>query len=97
MIVVWLDDAEIDLDRETDYLMEHNPQAALRIALAIRAQVANLAHYPEIGRIGRVVGTRELVIMDTPYIVPYYLKGREVRILAVIHAKRKWPESFNLQ
>jgi plasmid stabilization system protein ParE len=97
MIVVWLDDAEADLDRETDYLLERNPQAALRIARTIRAQVAHLADYPEMGRVGRVGGTRELVIVDTPYIVPYYLKGREIRILAVIHGKRKWPETFNLQ
>jgi len=97
MQVVWLDDAEADLDRETDYLLARNPDAALRIARAIRAQVGRLAEHPAMGRAGRVEGTRELVIVDTPYLVPYYLKGREVRILAVIHGKRKWPETFNLR
>lgn len=97
MIIVWLDDAVTDLDRETDYLLARNPHAALRIARTIRAHVSHLADYPEFGRVGRVAGTRELIVVDTPYIIAYYLKGLEIRILAVIHAKRKWPETFNVQ
>jgi addiction module RelE/StbE family toxin len=97
MIIVWLDEAAADLEREMDYLMARNPQAALRIARTIRAQVSQLADYPEFGRVGRVAGTRELIIVDTPYIIAYYLKGLEIRMLAVIHAKRKWPETFNVQ
>lgn len=96
MNVVWLVEAEADLDRETDYLLERNSEAALRGVGAIRSQVARLADFPEMGRPERVQGTRELVIVSTPYIVPYYVKKREIRILALIQARRKWPDSFNL-
>lgn len=96
MNVVWLVEAEADLDRETDYLLDRNLEAALQIAGAIRLQVSRLADFPEMRRPGRVEGTRELVIVSTPYIVPYYVKKREIRILAVIHARRKWPDSFNV-
>lgn len=96
MNVIWLAAATGDLEREIDYLLVRNPQAALRMSEAILHQVARLADYAHLGRVGRVEGTRELVIAGTPYIVAYYLKGSDVRILAVIHGKRKWPEGFDL-
>jgi len=35
-----------------------------------------LAALPQLGRPGRVPGTRELVITGTPFIAPYWLPGR---------------------
>ncbi len=46
------------------------------------------------GRIGRVVGTRELIITRTPFILPYRIQGNQIEILAVVHAARRWPEAF---
>jgi len=61
--------------------------------IVIRA-VEQLSDFPEIGRPGRVAGTRELVIQSTPYIVAYRLRGRSVRILALLHGARRWPTRF---
>ncbi len=94
MKVVWLATAERDLDALTDYIAEDNPQAALRIFTTIRRAVTHLAAHPNIGRAGRVERTRELVIPNLPYIVVYTSTAQEVRILAVLHTARKWPESF---
>jgi plasmid stabilization system protein ParE len=96
MMVVWLQQAGADLDTIVDYLLEHDPQAAVDIHDAIRQQVGKLADFPRIGRPGRVAGTRELVLAGLPYIVPYYIKGGEVRILAVVHTSRKWPDEFEV-
>jgi len=96
MTVVWLQQALADLDSIVAYLLERNPQAAVDMYEAIRQQVGKLAEFPLSGRPGRVAGTREVVIAGLPYIVPYYIKGREVRILAVLHTSRKWPEEFDL-
>ena len=46
------------------------------------------------GRKGRTRGTRELVIPGTTFIVGYRIEKKEVWILAVMHAARKWPEEF---
>jgi toxin ParE1/3/4 len=51
-----------------------------------------LAKNPEMGRPGRVPGTRELVVPKTPFIVPYRLVGNTVQILRIFHSARRWPE-----
>jgi toxin ParE1/3/4 len=71
-----------------------DPTAAIRLIARIRASVERLAASPEIGRPGRVAGTRELVIPGTPYIVPYRVKGDAVQIITVLHGAQRWPDRF---
>jgi len=94
MRIIWQDKAESDLDRIAEYIMEDDPAAALRIVSTIREAVRVLIEHPYIGRAGRVEGTRELVIAGFPYILPYQIAGQEIRILAVMHTSRKWPDAF---
>jgi toxin ParE1/3/4 len=56
--------------------------------------VGLLARHPEIGRPGRVPGTRELIVSGSPYIVPYRIRGEEIEIITVLHAARLWPDRF---
>ena len=44
-----------------DYIEANSPRAAARIDSEIEVQMELLASYSEIGRLGRVFGTRELV------------------------------------
>jgi plasmid stabilization system protein ParE len=46
------------------------------------------------GRPGRVPGTRELVVAGTPYVVAYRVAASQIDVLAVIHAARRWPQTF---
>jgi toxin ParE1/3/4 len=89
--VVWLRRAAENFDAEKAYISQFNPTAAQRIAARIIAAVQLLEHHPEIGRPGRVEGTRELVVSRTRYIVPYRIVGDRVEILRVMHSSRKWP------
>jgi toxin ParE1/3/4 len=50
--------------------------------------------YPNMGRSGRVPGTRELVVSETPFVVPYRVREDEVQVLSVLHGARRWPERF---
>ena len=45
----------------------------------------------ELGRPGRLVGTRELVIPDTPYVIPYRVRRDRLELIAVFHSRQKWP------
>jgi len=92
--VKWTRRASDQLASAYAYVLEANPAAAHRqMEIVIRA-VEQLSDFPEIGRPGRVAGTRELVIQSTPYIVAYRLRGRSVRILALLHGARRWPTRF---
>jgi toxin ParE1/3/4 len=61
-----------------------------RISLAMDG----LVDHAELGRPGRVPGTRELVVTGTPFIIPYRIKDSSVEILRIYHASRRWPDDF---
>ena len=69
------------------------PRIVLLIS-RIEEAVAHLAEHPALGRAGRVPGTRELVISDTHYIIPYRVRRNAVEILRVFHSARRWPTEF---
>ena len=94
MRIVWQDEAEVDLARIAEYALQDDPAAALRLVYTIRQATRVLCEHHNVGRTGRVAGTRELVIPGLPYILPYQVAGQEIRILAVMHASRKWPDTF---
>ncbi len=94
MEVIWLKEAVEDLKQIARYISRENPQAAFRIVSRIKAAADNLLDMPLAGRHGRVAGTHELVIAGSPYIVPYYIKRAEIRVLAVLHGAQKWPDKF---
>jgi toxin ParE1/3/4 len=73
-------------DRETifDYIAAENTFAAIEIDERIQRQTENLRSFPESGRLGRVKGTRELVINRTPYIAAYQITANLIRILRVL-------------
>ncbi len=96
MRVRWTTPALRDLEAIGDYIkQDSSPAAAARIVTAIFDQADNLAAFPHIGRAGRIPGTRELVVVDTPFIAPYRVRDADVEILAVFHGARQWPHKFD--
>ncbi len=67
------------------------PPVSLRASFL---RVESLAESPDIGRPGRVAGTRELVLTDIPYIVPYRPTTAGIEILTVMHSAQRWPDGF---
>jgi toxin ParE1/3/4 len=93
MTPIWSPQAIADLAALRAYIEQDNPEAAQRIALHIIHNVEHLLpNSPEMGRPGRVPGTRELVIPRTPFIVPYRLVGNTIQILRIFHGARRWPD-----
>lgn len=91
----WTRLADRDLDEIAAYIGQDNPAAAARAVLELIDQIETLLpKHPGIGRPGRVLGTRELIIARLPYIVPYRIRDRDIEILRVLHTSRRWPEDL---
>lgn len=84
-------------DREAifDYIEADSPQAAVAVDDRIRQRIEELRQFPQIGRPGRIAGTRELTIQRTPYIAAYSIAEKTIRILRVLHGAQMWPQEFS--
>lgn len=94
MLIIWLKTALKNLDEIAEYIAQENLLAASQIVITIELQVKLLATQPALGRPGRVLGTRELVISNTHYLVPYRIKNNKVEVLRVFHTSRKPPQNW---
>ena len=91
MKLIWTDAALDNLSQQLEYVADDNPSAAIRLETEIERQIDLLEEHPEIGRPGRVTGTRELVIARTPYVAIYRLRQNVVEVLHRLHGAQKWP------
>jgi toxin ParE1/3/4 len=94
MKIRWVRLALTDLDEAAAFISQDNPEAAKRAVKRVRDATRLLSDQPNAGRPGRVHGSRELVIADTPFILPYRVVRNTVQILRVLHGARRWPEQF---
>ncbi len=96
MKIRWLRKALKNIEQEAAYISRENPVAANELVQRIYNSVALLADNPTLGRPGRIHDTRELVVPDTRYIVPYRVRPRlgQIEILRVFHASRKPPQNW---
>ncbi|NRF65490.1 type II toxin-antitoxin system RelE/ParE family toxin [Aquincola sp. S2] len=94
MRVRWLRTALRNLDDEALYIATDDPQAARLVVERVLSAVATLAEQPGIGRPGRVPGMRELVVLNTRFIVPYRVRGDSVEVLRVFHTSRRLPKRW---
>ena len=90
MQIKWLRTALRNLDDRVNYIAEDNPDAARRAVERVRGAVSQLAEYPNMGRIGRVPQTRELVVAGTPWVIVYRI-GKSIEIIRVLHGSQAWP------
>lgn len=92
--VRWTRHALRRLDEIGRHISKDNPAAAARIVSAIARAVDQLRIAPGRGRPGRVRGTRELVIVGTPYLVAYRVGANDIEILTIQHGAQLWPDTL---
>jgi toxin ParE1/3/4 len=69
--LVWTERSLVDRRRIYAHIETDSPRAATRIDERIGAAARLLLDFPESGRLGRVEGTRELVVAHTAFVMPY--------------------------
>jgi toxin ParE1/3/4 len=92
--ILWSPEAIEDLSALRAYIAQENPSAARGVVLRIMHAIELLPDNPQIGRPGRVPGTRELVIPKTSFIIPYRVQRNVIQVLRIYHGARRWPESL---
>lgn len=90
----WTTRALRRLDEIGAYIENNNPDAAARVIARIVSAVDMLMNFPATGRVGRIKGTREVVLADIPYIIPYRVVGQDIEVLTVMHAHQQWPSKL---
>ena len=94
MNVVWSPRAIRHLIAIRKYIEKDSDGNAALIAARILDAIAILRTQPQLGRPGRLTGTRELVVSGTPYIIPYRVRHERLELLAVVDGRRQWPRSL---
>lgn len=92
MKLSWLRRAVNERYDQLDYIALDHPGAAISQDQEIEQQTNLLTTQPKMGRVGRVKGTRELVISRTPFIAVYRIEGQRIEILRFLHGAQKWPK-----
>ena len=91
MSFTWSRDAGRDRDRIFDLIAEDKLSAAATNDAKIADIERQLTDFPCSGRVGRLPGTRELVVPGTPVVAVYAVRTGGVLVLRVIHGAQQWP------
>ncbi|MGN6209997.1 type II toxin-antitoxin system RelE/ParE family toxin [Asticcacaulis sp.] len=94
MKLEWSVFALADRDGIFNFIEADSPRSAINVDSAIEAQAERLIDFPESGRPGRIMGTREVVVAQLPYVIAYRVTSDKVRILRVLHGAQQWPDSL---
>lgn len=93
MILSWVTVAINERYDQLDFIALDDPLAAISQDHEIEQQTNLLMTQPGMGRVGRVKGTRELIISRTPFIAVYRIVGERIEILRFLHGAQKWPKN----
>ncbi|MEK9495562.1 type II toxin-antitoxin system RelE/ParE family toxin [Photorhabdus sp. P32] len=92
----WRETARADLLTIIDYISDDNPHVAQQLKNEIENKVATLPEHPQLYRLGRIPGTREMVVRSN-YVVVYSETTHTVVILRVLHTSQQWPPSNGIK
>jgi len=96
MNLVWTRSARQDRRKVYEFIEKDSIRAACKMDSVFVEKAAILTRFPEIGRPGRVPGTREL-LAHRHYFLIYRIRGTTVQILRLLHTSRQWPPSLRAQ
>lgn len=90
MRVVWAERARQAWAAQYRFYFARNPDVARRFRAAVMAGARRLGDHSGLGRPGRVVGSRELVIAGTPFLIVYDANPARVEILHIYDGRQDW-------
>lgn len=92
LILRYAQSARLDIEDIADYMALKNPLIAHKILKLIETKCQALKVQPGLGRVGRIEGTRELILADYPYILVYQYDNESLVLLNVVHSRMSFPK-----
>ena len=89
MRVEWRPEARAELRVILEYIAERNVVAAGDLSEAIEAATTGFPDHPRLYRMGRIAGTREIVVHPN-YLVVYRIMDW-IEVVTVLHARQEYP------
>ena len=90
LTIRWLPKALDDLEVLREHIENDNPPASEKIIQQIIKSLGYLIDNPELGRSGRIINTRELLLSGLPYVIVYKIKNNFIEVLRIFHGAMKW-------
>ena len=90
MELLWTRPARADRREIYEFIAADSVCAARKMDLIFAEKADILTRFPELGRPGRVPGTREL-LAHRHYFLIYRIREDVVQILRLLHTSRQWP------
>jgi toxin ParE1/3/4 len=87
----WKTPAAQDLEEIALHIEMDNEPAARSVARTLFDTANSLEHLPSRGRVGRIVGIRDLVVPNSPFTIVYRATKAMVETLHILHGARNWP------
>jgi addiction module RelE/StbE family toxin len=88
--VRWLRNASVDLSTIIAYIAERDDVAAFKLQDDIERATSQLPQHPYLYRLGRVAGTREIVVRHN-YVIVYRVLTNVIEIVSVLHSRQRYP------
>lgn len=86
----WTTPAADDFERKQAFYQDISARVAQLLAQRVHLATRQLRTAPNSGRPGLRAGTRECVVLKTPYIVIYRVRSDAIEILHVFHERQDW-------
>jgi len=91
--IIWSKKSQQALNIIYEYLsVEKEVLAKEIISCIINTVKIKIYNYKHIGRAGRILGTREFVLSQYPYIIIYTIKNNYLYIVNILHTSMKYPK-----
>ena len=91
MEIRWSALAAQDLERIFNKIHRDNPTAARTVIKTLYDGCSALAEFPQLGRVGRMKGRRELIFPALPYIAVYRIAEQAIEVSRIYHSAQDWP------